>query len=494
MKPRQASSIFGARQAEHFPPASTACGQGNSAVESPVTVGLLTPYGGGNLGDRAIQETVIYNLKKRISSCGLYLVTLYPERTTRIHDAPSFPLAVTPGPFWLGRFVPPRMVQVSSAEPIQQPVAESPATSARSGALAAIAEAVNSFLKGTRRILARAKILKNIYHWAFVAVFEVRHWGAVFRQLKRTDLLIVSGGGQIDEEWGGAFGHPYALFKWSVIAKITGTPFVVLSVGASPIQTRVAHFFVSTALRNADFCSFRDSQSQNLVESLGIKVRSAVTADLAFGLPLTDYVEKSREADGHRIIGIGTIAYGHLERWPTPDVKVYDRYVTAMAEFVGEILRQGFSVVFFSSATTEDFVSRSIVEHLPAELREKCRDRIMIPKIETMKELLEQMIRTEYIVASRFHSVLLSLVLNKPVIALSFDRKVDWLMLNAGLSAYTLDIRGFDPKDLSALFWRANEEKERIEACTRAFNDACRASVERQFEELVEAVKCKRAR
>ena len=35
-------------------------------------------------------------------------------------------------------------------------------------------------------------------------------------------MLVVAGGGQLDEEWGGSWGHPYALMKWAVLARVAG--------------------------------------------------------------------------------------------------------------------------------------------------------------------------------------------------------------------------------------------------------------------------------
>ncbi len=55
---------------------------------------LLTPYTGGNLGDAAIQEAVIANIRKRIPDAQIVLVTLSPEDTTRLHGMRSFPIDI----------------------------------------------------------------------------------------------------------------------------------------------------------------------------------------------------------------------------------------------------------------------------------------------------------------------------------------------------------------------------------------------------------------
>src|SRR6185437_9395874 len=55
--------------------------------------------------------------------------------------------------------------------------------------------------------------------------------------------LIVSGGGQLDEEWGGAWGHPFALFKWAMLARLAKVPLAFASVGACKAASTTSRFF-----------------------------------------------------------------------------------------------------------------------------------------------------------------------------------------------------------------------------------------------------------
>ena len=56
-------------------------------------VALLTPYDGGNLGDAAIQEALIANLRQYDPRVHLYGITLHPESTAARHGIPCYPLA-----------------------------------------------------------------------------------------------------------------------------------------------------------------------------------------------------------------------------------------------------------------------------------------------------------------------------------------------------------------------------------------------------------------
>jgi hypothetical protein len=56
----------------------------------PLKIARLTPYKGGNLGDVAIQEAAIDNIKQRYTDAILYMVALCLARTTSLHRLTSF--------------------------------------------------------------------------------------------------------------------------------------------------------------------------------------------------------------------------------------------------------------------------------------------------------------------------------------------------------------------------------------------------------------------
>ena len=67
----------------------------------------------------------------------------------------------------------------------------------------------------------------------------------------------------------------------------------------------------------------------------------------------------------------------------------------------------------------------------------------------SLEELLGRIARVDAVVASRLHGVILSTVLYKPVLAVSYARKVDAAMADLGLSDSCLvPIRRFDSADL----------------------------------------------
>ena len=56
------------------------------------TIALLAPYSGSNLGDGAIQKSIIENIRKLDRDVNLYGITLYPADTEQRRGIPCYPI------------------------------------------------------------------------------------------------------------------------------------------------------------------------------------------------------------------------------------------------------------------------------------------------------------------------------------------------------------------------------------------------------------------
>ena len=92
------------------------------------------------------------------------------------------------------------------------------------------------------------------------------------RNIKSFDLLIISGGGQLTGK-DGPWGFPYTIFKWVVLARSAGVRCMFLNVGAGPLTHPLSKFFVTRALRAADYVSFAMISPDRLFIRQGLQVR-----------------------------------------------------------------------------------------------------------------------------------------------------------------------------------------------------------------------------
>ena len=107
----------------------------------------------------------------------------------------------------------------------------------------------------------------------------------------------------------------------------------------------------------------------------------------------------------------------------------YERYLESLAVFVGWLLDHEYDVKLLLGDTDADTF---VIDDLRAVLRERLAsnidERVTDHPIGSVHELLSQLSATDLVVATRFHNVLMSLLLSKPVIAISFHHKCSSLM------------------------------------------------------------------
>src|SRR5947208_11990852 len=102
---------------------------------------------------------------------------------------------------------------------------------------------------------------------------ELRHWVAVFATLKGSRMLIMAGTGMLDDFGIRPFDLHYEIFKWSLLAKLRGCRLLFVSVGTGQLEHPLSRWFVKAALALADYRSYRDRFSRDLLGSLGIAAR-----------------------------------------------------------------------------------------------------------------------------------------------------------------------------------------------------------------------------
>jgi polysaccharide pyruvyl transferase WcaK-like protein len=371
-------------------------------------IALMGPFGFGNLGDGAIQDAAIANIRRISDDCDVYGISQNPEDTQRRHGIPAFPINRKP------------RVGADWEEQPQQNIYSSLTRRLQRSRWGRIAERLL-----IRLPLEMGYVLRSIWN------------------LRGFDLLVVSGGGQLDDYWGGAWAHPYTLAKWGTIARLLGVDFAFISVGAGPIDAPMSRRFIRYALGKASYRSYRDEHSRALIRSIGFDAADPVCPDLAYSVP-TPPVSKEASRRGTRVLGIGPMSYYHPDIWPEKDRGVYESYLARLADTIVRGREKGWQVVLFPSEIGSDRVAMADLHDMlaargitPSDPRVTQRD------LRTVTELLEFLGSVDIVVASRFHGVLLAHVMNTPVVAISYHDKIDSLMNALGHEEYCCDIRTF---------------------------------------------------
>jgi polysaccharide pyruvyl transferase WcaK-like protein len=410
-------------------------------VGQPQTIGLLHHIGGGNLGDDATQDAVIQNIRRRWPRAALIAFTANPDDTGQRHGIPAY--AIRRQRWRLGAWG-------GDTRPTTR-------------------ENIKIVLRKHRRLFGILRAL----HTVMVRVprevtAELVFLASALRGLRSVDLLIVNGGGQLTE-WGGAWGFPYTIFKWTLLARLAGARCVFLNVGAGPLTLPLSKFFVRRALSVATYVSFRDEASRALVRRIGFEGPSSVSPDSVYGLELSALSSRERTlVPGKPIVGLAPMPYCDPRVFHEKDQVVYAGFIRTLSLFAAWLLRNDYRLAIFGSDIGIDPLA---IEDLLGALRndprvaERASSIIHEPALFT-GQLLDSVSSMDYVVTCRYHGVVFAHLLNKPVVAIAYHPKVVTLMSEMGLEQYCLDIRSFDPSLLAETFTtlvrHSEEVKERM--------------------------------
>jgi polysaccharide pyruvyl transferase WcaK-like protein len=449
---------------------------GAGSRERGPRIALLTPYSGNNLGDAAIVDSIIANIRLRLPDAQFSGISLNCENFVERHGPGAFPLCGTDRPFhgMTHGVVSSRSVQTAGY---------SEKSNQKSQSLARIKRAL-------QRVPVVGWCLNAIHAWARNLWRELRHCVGGYRFLRTQDLLIVAGGGQLDEEWGGPWGHPFTLFKWAVLARMAQIPYVITSVGACRVTSATSRFFLSAALGMAQSRSYRDQNSRQI--AAGMLHRAAgdsVVPDPAFSLPSSDLPSPAgirAMAKGRQVVAISPMAYAKPQSWPCPDRALYQRYLQQMAQAMSQLLARGYFLVIVWSALSDESVLPEVLAHLDDDSKKRVARQMHIPAIATWKDLVAALLDVDFLVASRLHSLILGFVSHKPTIAISFDPKVDWVMEDLGQTDYLLQIRDFSAEDVVQALDRSRLHRASVVEQIAAYRDEVLFSSAPQYDAMAE--------
>jgi polysaccharide pyruvyl transferase WcaK-like protein len=139
--------------------------------------------------------------------------------------------------------------------------------------------------------------------------------------------------------------------------------------------------------------------------------------------------------------------------WPEKDTAVYQDYLGKLATFTAWLLDNDYAILFITGEAIHD---RWAIDDLRKILAQRgvtaAEGQIIDEHIETVDELMTKLSSTDIVVASRFHGVLLSLLLHKPVLALSYHKKINELMADVSQGPYCLSIADFEVEVLKERF------------------------------------------
>ena len=407
-----------------------------SPVVNRRKIALFGTFGTGNLGNECTLRAMLLNIRKRVPNAQVSCICAGPEETASTYGIRALAIREMP----------------------------------------------------LRRTNNRAwRLLRKI----FVGIpVELYRWLSVIKRLMGSDMLIMTGTGMLSDSDIAPLGLHYDILRWSVVAKLCQCKLLFVSVGAGPIRHPLARFFVKAALRLADYRSYRDSFSKEYLKRIGFDADyDAVYPDLAFSLPEDMLPDDQDDGDKRAPVGVGLITH-YVHRSLSDDVEqTYREYITKMARFIGWLVEHNRTVrlligdVVYDSRVRNDV--RTLLEQSGLTYE---KSNIIDEPAGSFEELLSQLATTKVVVASRFHNLLLALMLGKPALAISFHEKDDSLMTAVGLQEFCQDIAKLDVAALIEQFVRLEENADRLRQEIRRKTKGYRRELDKQYSCIFEEI------
>jgi polysaccharide pyruvyl transferase WcaK-like protein len=431
-------------------------------------IGLLGHYGNKNMGDDATLQSVISNIREHCPDAEIFCFSPNPEDTQKRHRVRAFPLN-------------------SACKRHRASGAIENAHNGRTTPLpASKLNKIKALVKHDPLLHFLLKPVLGIVRRLFLVAGELGFIVNSYRESSSLDLMIISGGGQLDDSWGGPWGSPFILLKWAIIGKASGTKLLFISVGAGPIKFRLSRFFIKFALNFSNYRSYRDESSRKLIQAIGVKGEDFVFPDIAYSLTVNrrDTCEVRGE---HHIVGISPMAYLDHRCWPENDKEFYESYVKKIAALTLWLIQRQYIVSFFCSQLIMDAPVIQDVKRAMENMETAIRwQHIIEPPVNSVKDLVNALGMCYFVVASRLHGVILSHLLYKPVIALSYHEKIDMLMADMGHSDYCLDINNFSLDVLKDRVYMLQSYHEILTTQIRNKVSSYKLALENQYNRIFE--------
>jgi polysaccharide pyruvyl transferase WcaK-like protein len=405
--------------------------EGKETRMKPKKIAFYGFFGQENWGNECTLQTIFHNTRKYFPDAQFKCICLDPEDVTIRHNIPAVPMrGIIFKPGWL------------RGHPLTK------------------------FLR---------KVIIGIPS-------ELYRWLEAFRTLKGIHMLIVPGSGFLTDAYSHPFGWPYDIFKWSLIAKLCHCQLLYVSMGAGPIYHSLSRWFIKSALSLADFRSYRDHSTAKYLKSIGFSTNNdRVYPDLVFNLAEVVIPHGDIHKMRRRVVGIGLMIYPGQYSIDKPSNAMYRAYLENLVIFVRWLLTHDYDVRLLIGDKHDRSVTQEFRELLKQDAGAYDEDRIIEEAVFSVEQLLSQLAATDLVVATRYHNVLLALILGKPAISISFHHKCVSLMRQIGLSEYCQDINQLDADRLIEQFCDLEKNAEKLRPLIKQKIAEFRGALDKQY-------------
>lgn len=283
-----------------------------------------------------------------------------------------------------------------------------------------------------------------------------------FNELYSADVFVIKGGGFLHTY--GKLGDLYYLWfglYYVLFAKRLGKKVIMLPNSIGPITGKLNKLFIKYVFKKIDLIYVREKVSLKCLNDLDIfNVRFAF--DLGYyARPYENRISSSVISDSSlmkRKVGITVRPY----RFPksTDPKEQYKKYIEAFVSFCNKNKENNiFYFIVQVKGPSAHETDRIAIDDIVCGLIDV--DYIIIDNDMNYKELLEVYAEMDFLIGTRFHSVIFSQLMNTPAIAIAYGgNKTRGIMQEIGLEEFVEDIENLSCEKIEGCFKSLLEQQD----------------------------------
>jgi len=293
---------------------------------------------------------------------------------------------------------------------------------------------------------------------------------------KNAKAAFVKGGGFLHSYGGIIEAYKIYFFLYHInLALDMGIPVYVMPNSFGPFVDKYSRKMVQKCLRKCRIVCSRESVSQKVLREC-CNIKSTLSRDLAM------YLEKDTEFDVERylnekginlqkkrMVGITVRPYRFPGKQNAEDL--YLNYTTEMCRLILWLKSNGYHPLLIEHVYSSNYHERDIIciDDVVKKVKEEGEKVDVLSARElNCRQMKSVYAKMDYLVGTRFHSVIFSITENVPAIAITYGgNKGDGIMKDIGLSDYAMSIESLTDGVLVDKFINLVKNRDFIENCLK---------------------------
>lgn len=233
------------------------------------------------------------------------------------------------------------------------------------------------------------------------------NWEKVNRVIECCDDVIIGGGNMI---MGLSYDFIFLFYKYILIAKKYNKNINVVCVGVGPFKNRIQKKVIKKALSGINNIFARDLISKEILDEIIGDIKVRVSGDPA--LLCDNFCTKENKEY------IAISVYPHQK---DKNKSLYYKYLSELADLIQKINDEFDKDIVLFSTEINDYEA---VYDLYSQVKSKTKIELKIVEIKSFDDLILLYNRTEILIGTRLHSIIIAYSQSIPIIGLAWQGKV----------------------------------------------------------------------